>query len=132
MGTSHPRYSQGSTWKTPSRQRSEDTFRSTRKPAVLNYEELGGLSDLRPWKCAHGVHILGYGMRYGPHPTPVVTTCTVVELVGTEGNYSSSTQVGLLSSYLARTSCNPIPPDYIKASRDPLQRLHHLRQYKPP
>jgi hypothetical protein len=37
----------------------ENAFRSTRKPAVLDYEELGGLSDPGPRDCAHGVHILG-------------------------------------------------------------------------
>jgi hypothetical protein len=37
----------------------EDAFRSTRKPAVLDYEELGGLSDPGPWDCPHGVRILG-------------------------------------------------------------------------
>jgi hypothetical protein len=60
MSTSQPRCSQESTRKTPSRRSSEeleDTFRSTWKPAVLNYEELGGLSDR--WDCTHGVHIVG-------------------------------------------------------------------------
>jgi hypothetical protein len=28
---------------------------------------------------------------HSPHPTPIVTTCMVVELVGTEGNYSGRT-----------------------------------------
>jgi hypothetical protein len=37
----------------------EDAFRSTRKAAVLDYEELGGLLDPGPRDCAHGVHILG-------------------------------------------------------------------------
>jgi hypothetical protein len=37
----------------------EDAFRSTRKPAVLDYEELGGLLDPGPHDCAHGVYILG-------------------------------------------------------------------------
>jgi hypothetical protein len=82
----------------------EDAFRSTRKPAVLDHQELGSLLDLEPWDYAHGVHILGQGMGHGPHPTQVVTTYTGVELVGTEGNYPSSTRVGLLSSYLARIS----------------------------
>jgi hypothetical protein len=62
MSTSQPRCSQGSTRKTPSRWSSvelEDAFRSTWKPTVLNYEELGGLSDLGPRDCAHSVHILG-------------------------------------------------------------------------
>jgi hypothetical protein len=58
--TSQSRCSQGSTQKTPSRWGSgelEDAFRSTRKPAVLDYEELRGLSDPRPRDCAHSVHI---------------------------------------------------------------------------
>jgi hypothetical protein len=43
-------------------------------------------------------------MRYGPYAAPIVTTRTIVELVGTEGNYPKSTRVGLLSSYLVRIS----------------------------
>jgi hypothetical protein len=42
-------------------------------------------------------------MGHDPRPTPVVTTRTGVELVGTEDNYPSSTRVGFLSLYLART-----------------------------
>jgi hypothetical protein len=48
--------------KTPSRRSSrelEDAFRSTRKPTILDYEELKGLSDSGPRDCAHGVYILG-------------------------------------------------------------------------
>jgi hypothetical protein len=51
MSSSQPRGSQESTWKTPSRRSSEeleDAFRSTRKPAVLHYEELGGLLGIDP------------------------------------------------------------------------------------
>jgi hypothetical protein len=62
MSTSQPRCSQSSTRKTPSRWSSEeleDAFRSTRKPVVLDYEELGGLSDLGPRVCAHGQHLTG-------------------------------------------------------------------------
>jgi hypothetical protein len=62
MSTSQPRCSQGITRKTISRRSSEepkDAFISTWEPAVLNYDELGGLSDPEPWDCAHGVHILG-------------------------------------------------------------------------
>jgi hypothetical protein len=87
MSTSQPRYSDGSTQKTHSRWSSgelEDAFRSTQKPAVLDYEELGGLSDI--------------SRKYSR------TTRAVVELVGIEGNYPSSTQAGLLSSYLTRMS----------------------------
>ncbi|RLN00390.1 hypothetical protein C2845_PM06G29480 [Panicum miliaceum] len=46
MSTLQPRCSQGSTRKTPSRWRLkelEDAFRSTRKPAILDYEEFEGL-----------------------------------------------------------------------------------------
>jgi hypothetical protein len=37
----------------------EDVFRSTWKLAVLDYEELGGLSDLGSRDYAHSVQILG-------------------------------------------------------------------------
>jgi hypothetical protein len=59
---SQPRSSQGSTRKTPWRRCSEeleDAFRSTWMLAVLDYNELGGFSDLGPRDCTHGVHILG-------------------------------------------------------------------------
>jgi hypothetical protein len=62
ISTSQPRCSQGSTRKTPSRRSSEelkDAFRSTRKPAVLDYEGLGGLLDLGPQDCVHSVLFLG-------------------------------------------------------------------------
>jgi hypothetical protein len=61
--------------------RTQDTFRSTRTPAVLDYEELGGLSDLstRDYPC--GVLLLRYGMRHGSHTTSVVTTRSVVGLL---------------------------------------------------
>jgi hypothetical protein len=60
ISTSQPRCSQESTRKTPSRwslKEFEDAFRSTREPAVLDYEELRGLSDPGPWNCAHGLHL---------------------------------------------------------------------------
>jgi hypothetical protein len=53
--------------------------------------------DPGSWECVYGVHILRYGMGHGPHPTPIVTTRIEVRQVGTEGNYPSSTRVGLLS-----------------------------------
>jgi hypothetical protein len=37
----------------------EDAFRSTQEPAVLDFEELRGLSDPKPRDYAHGVLILG-------------------------------------------------------------------------
>jgi hypothetical protein len=62
MSTSQPRCSQGCTQKTPSRWslgELKDAFRSTRKPAALDYEELEGLSDPDPRDCAHSVFFLG-------------------------------------------------------------------------
>jgi hypothetical protein len=59
----------------------EDAFRSTQMPAVLVYEELGGLSDPDTRDCARGVLFLGYGMGHGPRSTSVVTTRSAVELL---------------------------------------------------
>jgi hypothetical protein len=62
MRTSQPRCSQRSARKTPSTWSSEeleDAFRSTRKPAVLDYEELGGLSDPGLRDYAHGLYLTG-------------------------------------------------------------------------
>jgi hypothetical protein len=62
ISTSQPRSSQGSTRKTTlsrSLEELEDAFRSTRKPAVLDYEELGGLSYPEQRDFSHGVLILG-------------------------------------------------------------------------
>jgi hypothetical protein len=81
MSTSQPRRSQGSIRNTPSRLSSgelEDTFRSTRTPTVLGYEELGGLSDPGTRNCARGILFLRYGMGHGPRPISVVTTRSVV------------------------------------------------------
>jgi hypothetical protein len=82
--TSQPRRSQGSTRSAPSRWSSgelEDAFKSTRAPAQLGYEELGGLSDPGIRDCPRGKLHLGYGMGYGPHPTSVVTTRNAVGLL---------------------------------------------------
>jgi hypothetical protein len=58
-----------------------DVFRSTWTPAVLNYEELGGLSDPGIRDYARGVLLLGYGMGRGPRATSVVTTRSAVVLL---------------------------------------------------
>jgi hypothetical protein len=80
----------------------EDFTKSTWEPIVLNYEKLRGLLDPGPWDCAYCIDYLEYGIGHGPHPTSVVTTRAGVEVVRTEGNYPSSTRVGLLSSYLTK------------------------------
>jgi hypothetical protein len=69
MRTSQPRCNQGSTRKTPSRWSSEElegAFRSTWMPAVLDYKELGGLSDPGP-RAVHIAYIFydkGWDMAY--------------------------------------------------------------------
>jgi hypothetical protein len=48
---------------------------------MLDYEELGGLSDLGLRDCAHGLHLIGKGVGHGPRPTLVVTTRSIVEIL---------------------------------------------------
>jgi hypothetical protein len=84
MSTSQPRRSQASTWRTPSGRSSgelEYAFRSTWTPAVLGYEDIGGLSDLSTRNCPRGTLLLGYRMGHAPRPTSVVTTHNAVQLL---------------------------------------------------
>jgi hypothetical protein len=74
------------------RKKSKTTLEVLEEPAVLSYEELGGLSDPGPRGCVHqGVHI---GLRdracLVPYVCCILPACGV-ELVDTEGNYSSCT-----------------------------------------
>jgi hypothetical protein len=50
-------------------------------PAVLGYEELGGLSNLDTRDYPRGTLLRGYGMGHGPCPTSVVTTRNAVGLL---------------------------------------------------
>jgi hypothetical protein len=50
-------------------------------PAVLGYEEFGGLSNLDTRDCTCGILLLGYRMGYGPRPTSVVATHSAVGLL---------------------------------------------------
>jgi hypothetical protein len=47
----------------------EDDFKNTRKPTVLGYEELGGLSDPGLRDCAHSIYS---GIRDGVCPIPYI------------------------------------------------------------
>jgi hypothetical protein len=68
------------------------------EPAVLSYEELGGLSDPGLRDCVHNVVHTGIGDRTCPIPYLCCTLLACkVELVDTEGSYSSYTQVRFLS-----------------------------------
>jgi hypothetical protein len=68
------------------------------EPAALSYEELGSLSDSRSRGCVHQGVRIGLGDRTCPVPylCCILPACGV-ELVDTEGNYSSCTSVRFLS-----------------------------------
>jgi hypothetical protein len=68
------------------------------EPAVLSYEELGGLSDLGLRDYVHNVVHTGIGDRTSPIPYMCYTLLACeVELVDIEGSYSSCTRVRFLS-----------------------------------
>jgi hypothetical protein len=74
------------------------TSKVLEEPAVLSYEELGGLSDpgLRDW--IHNVVHTGIADRTCPVPYLCCTLLACeVELVDTEGSYSNCTRVRFLS-----------------------------------
>jgi hypothetical protein len=67
------------------------------EPAVLSYEELGGLSDPGLRDCVHNVVHTGIGDRSCPIPYPCCTLLACdVEIADTEGSYSSCTRIWFL------------------------------------
>jgi hypothetical protein len=67
------------------------------EPAVLSYEELGGLSDPGLQDCVHNIVHTGIGDRTCPIPYLYCTLLACeVGLADTEGSYSSYTRVRLL------------------------------------
>jgi hypothetical protein len=74
------------------RKKSKTTSEVLEEPAVLSYEDLGGLSDLGPWGCVHQGVSIGLGDRTCsvPYLCCILPSCRV-ELVDTEENYSSCT-----------------------------------------
>jgi hypothetical protein len=84
-------------FKTELQKKPKTTSKVLEEPAVLNYEELGGLSDPGLWDCVHNVVHTGLGDRTCPLPYLCCTLLVCeVGLVGTEGNYSSCTRVRFL------------------------------------
>jgi hypothetical protein len=79
-------------FKTELRKKSKTASELLEEPAVLSYEELGGLSDPGPWGCVHQGVRIGLGDRICPVPylCCILPACGV-ELVDAEGNYSSCT-----------------------------------------
>jgi hypothetical protein len=74
------------------RKKSKTASEVLKKPAVLSYEELGGLSDPGPRGCVHQEVRIGLGDRtcLVPYLCCILPTCGV-ELVDTERNYLSCT-----------------------------------------
>jgi hypothetical protein len=74
------------------RKKSKTASEVLEESAVLSYEELGGLSDPGPRGCVHQGVRIGLGDRTCPvpHLCCILSACGV-ELVDTEGNYSSCT-----------------------------------------
>jgi hypothetical protein len=76
--------------------------------------------DPGPRDYAHGIEYSRIRDGHVTYLISIVTTRIQVGLVGTEGNYPSSTRVLLLN------------PEYIRAGRDLLLSITNLNQYKPP
>jgi hypothetical protein len=73
------------------------TSKVLEEPAVLSYEELGGLLDPGLRDCVHNI----VQTRLGDRTCPISYLCCTllaceVGLVGTEGNYSSCARVRFL------------------------------------
>jgi hypothetical protein len=85
-------------FKTELQKKPKTTSKVLEEPAVLSYEELEGLSDPRLWDCVHNIVHMGIGDRTCPIPYLCCTLLACeVELVNTEGSYSSYTRVRFLS-----------------------------------
>jgi hypothetical protein len=87
-----PRKYSKKNFKTELQKKPKTTSKVLEEPAVLSYEELGGLSDLGLRDCVHNVVHTGIGDRTCPIPylCCIILACEV-ELADTEGSYSSST-----------------------------------------
>jgi hypothetical protein len=98
IASMQPRKYSKKNFKTELQKKPKTTSEVLEEPAVLSYEELGSLSDPRLRDCVH--NIVHTGIGDGTCPTPYLC-CTLlaceVELVDTEGGYSSCTRVRFLS-----------------------------------
>jgi hypothetical protein len=84
-------------FKTELQKKPKTTSEVLKEPAILSYEELGGLSDPGLRDCVHNVVHTGIRDRTCPIPYLCCTLLACeVGLAGTERNYSSCTQVQFL------------------------------------
>jgi hypothetical protein len=92
-----PRKYSNKNFKMELQKKPKSTSKVLEEPAVLNYKQLGGLSDPGLQDCVYNVVHTGLGDRTCPIPYLCCTLLACeVGLVGTEGNYSSYTQVRFL------------------------------------
>jgi hypothetical protein len=93
-----PRKYSKKNFKTELQRKPKTTSEVLEEPAVLSYEELEGLSDLGLRDYVHNVVHTRIGDRTCPIPYLYCTLLACeVELVDTEGSYSSCTRVRFLS-----------------------------------
>jgi hypothetical protein len=94
IASMQPRKYSKKNFKTELQKKPKTTSKVLEEPAVLSFEELGGLSDPGLRDCVHNVVHTGLGDRTCPLPYLCCTLLVCeVGLVGTEGNYSSCTRV---------------------------------------
>jgi hypothetical protein len=93
-----PRKYSKKNFKTELQKKPKTTSEVLEEPAVLNYEELGGLSDPGLQECVHNILHTGLGDRTYPISYLCCTLLACeVRLADTEGSYSSCTRVQSLS-----------------------------------
>jgi hypothetical protein len=98
IASMQPRKYSKKNFKTDLQKKPKTTSEVLEEPAVLSYEELGGLLDPRLRDCVHNVVHTGIGDRTCPIPYLCCTLLACkVGLVDTEGSYSSCTRVRFLS-----------------------------------
>jgi hypothetical protein len=93
-----PRNYSKKNFKTELQKKPKTTSEVLEESAVLSYEKLGGLSNSELRDCVHNVVHTGIGDRSYPIPylCCILLACEV-ELVDTEGSYSSCTRIRFLS-----------------------------------
>jgi hypothetical protein len=97
IASMQPRKYSKKNFKTELQKKPKTTSKVLEEPAILSYEELGGLSEPRLRDCVHNVVHTRIGDRTCsiPYLCRTLLACEV-GLAGTEGNYSSCTRVRFL------------------------------------
>jgi hypothetical protein len=103
IASMQPRKYSKKNFKTELQKKPKTTSEVLEEPAVLSYEELGGLSDPGLRDCVHNVVHTGIGDRTCPIPYICYTLLACeVGLADTEGSYLSCTRIWLLGKCRTR------------------------------